>query len=98
MSNDEPEDIPVLNDVVKRGDEDVIKTAKLEKEIFEELDMLAPQLQRKTEQTEANNAQTPSELKSGSLPDAIENIIEHHSRAMRREIAQLLENRLGLKP
>lgn len=98
MSNSESEEIPVLKDVVKRGDEDVIKTARLEKEIFEELDMLAPQLQRKKEPSEHNNAQTPAELKSGSLPDAIENIIEHHSRAMRREIAQLLENRLGLKP
>jgi|GEM_PF-3399590 len=98
MSDSESEDIPVLKDVVKRGDEDVIKTARLEKEIFEELDMLAPQLQRKKEQSDSNSAQTPADLKSGNLPDAIENIIEHHSRAMRREIAQLLENRLGLKP
>lgn len=98
MSQDESEEFPVLKDVVKRGDEDVIKTARLEKEIFEELDMLAPQFQRKPEQPETNSAQTPIELTDGNLPDAIENIIEHHTRAMRREIALLLENRLGLKP
>ena len=37
MSKDESEEFPVLKDVVKRGDEDVIKTARLEKEIFEDL-------------------------------------------------------------
>ncbi len=98
MNRNDPEEFPVLKDVVKRGDEDIIKTARLEKEIFEELDMLSPQLQRNPEQSETNSGQTPPDLKSGNLPDAIENIIEHHSRAMRREIAQLLENRLGIKP
>ncbi|MGB0867114.1 MAG: polysaccharide deacetylase family protein, partial [Granulosicoccaceae bacterium] len=75
-----------------------LSDTEMEKEIFEELDMLAPQLQRKGEPTDSPSTQTPAELKSGNLPDAIENIIEHHSKAMRREIAQLLENRLGLKP
>ncbi len=98
MTKNDQEQIPVLKDVVKRGDEDIIKTARLEKEIFEELDMLAPQLQRKPEKTDTGSGRTPQELISGNLPDAIDNIIEHHSRAMRREIAQLLENRLGIKP
>lgn len=98
MSQEDNDDIPVLKDVVKRGDEDVIKTARLEKEIFEELDLLAPKRPRKAEPPSAAPSQTPAELKSGSLPEAIDNIIDHHSKAMRREIAQLLENRLGIKP
>ncbi len=97
MRDESSEEFPVLKDVVKRGDQDVIKTARLEKEIFEELDLLVPPIKRKAEPSESGYAQTPAELKSGTLPEAIENIIEHHSRAMRREIAQLLENRLGLK-
>lgn len=97
MSKDTPRDIPVLKEVIKRGDDRIIKTAKLEKEIFAELDMLTPP-QQKPVPSASNSAETPTELKSGPLSDAIENIIEHHNRAMRHEIAQLLEDRLGLRP
>jgi len=97
MNEKDDNDIPVLNDVVKRGNEDIIKTARLEKEIFEELDMLAPQLQRPVPQTASSDDKTPTDQTSVELHTAIDNIIKHHSRAMQQEIAELLENRLGIE-
>ena len=88
----EKSDLPVLTDVVKRGDEDVIKAARLEREIFDELNRMAPR-----DRTAADRKlEEPTQLSRSdedSLEQAVESIIDFHSNAMRQELLNLLRER-----
>lgn len=91
MSGDK--ELPLLDDVVKRGDEDLIKAARLEREIIDELNRMAPRTPGSTPPQPALN-RTP-EPADGSLEQAIDAIVQYHCDAMRAEVQQLLKDRLG---
>lgn len=84
-------DVPVLSDVVKRGDEDIIKAARLEREIFDELNRMAPHASSKYDSI---RPATPS----GSLEVEIDRIVTKHSQAMRCELLQLLRDKSQQRP
>ncbi|MEM9604394.1 MAG: hypothetical protein AAGA11_16120 [Pseudomonadota bacterium] len=86
----DPKDTPILDDIVKRGDEDLIKAARLEREIFDELNRMAPRdtpapTRAEAEATDANPA--------SPIEHEVERIVRHHSDAMRRELLTLLRQR-----
>lgn len=83
---------PLLDDVVKRGDEDLIKAARLEREIIDELNRMAPREPGSAPRAPLNR---PAELADGSLEQAIDAIVQTHCDAMRLEVQQLLKDRLG---
>ncbi|MEM6986462.1 MAG: hypothetical protein AAF499_07960 [Pseudomonadota bacterium] len=85
-------EVPVLTDVVKRGNEDVIKAARLEREIFDELNRMAPR-EHKVGSPKPHRSGDSGSSDEGSLEQAVERIVEYHSNAMREELLQLLRDR-----
>ncbi|MEM7378940.1 MAG: hypothetical protein AAF460_15735 [Pseudomonadota bacterium] len=80
---------PILDDIVKRGDEDLIKAARLEREIYDELNRMAPR-----DTATPAPARPDTALQAGSpIERDVERIVQHHCEAMRQELLALLRAR-----
>ncbi len=87
--------ITVLNDIVQRGDEDVIKAARLEREIMAELNRMSPRKPAPSTTGARSDTASHTTTDGDTLEEAIDRIMQRHSEAMRREVQQLLKERLG---
>ena len=83
-NNPNNEEIPVLKDVVKAGDESVIRTSRLGQEVLREIGEAA------LETENLSPAAINREVAGHSVEQLIDDIVDRHSRAMREELHQLL--------
>lgn len=86
-------DTPVLTDVVRRGDEDLIKAARLEREIFDELNRMAPRERNAAPPNTSDQRSTAVQTPDSSLEQAVDSIVRFHSEAMREDLLTLLRER-----
>ena len=91
---DYDDDLPVLNEVVESGNESIIQSSRLGREVLRELEVL----QRSASEPftiDADNAidlladTAPTE--SEELEQLVDNLVDKHITELRKEITQLLE-------
>ncbi len=88
------EDLPVLNDVVESGNESIIQSSRLGREVLRELEVL----QRNNAEPFTIDADTSVDLLTDSpsseddeLEQLIDNLVDRHITELRKDIALLLE-------
>ena len=96
---DYDDDLPVLNEVVESGNESIIQSSRLGREVLRELEVL----QRNTPEPftiDADNAidLTADDLKEETPPSdteeleqLVDNLVDKHITELRKDITQLLE-------
>ncbi len=78
------EDVPVLNAVVESGDETIIQTSRLGREVMQELRMLGTQAQPHIHVGHEN----PPSL--NEVREMIEQVVEQHMSNLRSDIEQIV--------
>lgn len=86
MNNDNQDDqeFPVLDQVVVPGDETVIKTAQLARELQEQIDELDANRLPKSP------AAISREITGHQVEQLLNEIIDHHMEAMRRDLVRVV--------
>ncbi len=87
-SSDEEDKFPVLKDIVKPGDESIIKTSRLGHEVIKEIE----QLEQKT--GNLSPAQISRGIAGKQVDQLVDEIVERHLDAMRTELKKVLSELL----
>lgn len=95
---DYDDDLPVLNEVVESGNESIIQSSRLGREVLRELEVL----QRNTSEPftidadhaidlVADTAPTEDDGEYIDLEQLVDNLVDKHITELRKDITQLLE-------
>ncbi len=93
--SDYEDDLPVLNDVVETGNESIIQSSRLGREVLRELEVL----QRDPSEPFTIDADRSLELLTDTrttdnddeLEQLIDNLVDRHITELRKDITELLE-------
>lgn len=93
--SDYEDDLPVLNDVVETGNESIIQSSRLGREVLRELEVLqrdpAEPFTIDADRSLDLLTETTSTDKDAELEQLIDNLVDRHITELRKDIAELLE-------
>lgn len=84
-SENNKEEFPVLKDIVKPGDESIIKTSRLGHEVIREIE----ELEHDTDD-DLSPAEISRSVTEQTLEDVIDEVLDKHCQAMRLELREIL--------